>query len=143
MAIVISASHSVCFLIELTPFRGKVVATSGAGGGGLQGRLCRGGRRRARWPRGLDPFHVLGHSGAGWLALEYAAKPPEGLPGCRSFQVTVVRVASSPGGAGRSVAAGRVLFGVPSGRADVCDLTVGGSSGVVPAALSFAGEDMP
>ena len=26
---------------------------------------------------GLDPFHVLGHSGGGWLALVYAPKPPE------------------------------------------------------------------
>ena len=36
---------------------------------------------------------------AGWLALEYAPKPLEGLAGSRSCQVTVVRVASSPGGA--------------------------------------------
>jgi pimeloyl-ACP methyl ester carboxylesterase len=47
---------------------------------------------------GLHPFHVLGHL-AGWLALEYAPKPLEGLAGSRSCQVTVVRVASSPGGA--------------------------------------------
>jgi pimeloyl-ACP methyl ester carboxylesterase len=86
---------------------------------------------------GLHPFHVLGHL-TGWLALEYAPKPPERRS--RSCQVTVVRVASSPGGAGRSVAAGRVLFGLPSAHADVCDLTVGGSSGVVPAALSFAAK---
>ncbi len=25
---------------------------------------------------GLDPFHVLGHSGGGWLALEYALSRP-------------------------------------------------------------------
>ena len=25
---------------------------------------------------GLDPFHVLGHSGGGWLALEYALRRP-------------------------------------------------------------------
>jgi hypothetical protein len=67
---------------------------------------------------------------------------PSGQAGSRSCQVTVVRVASSPGGAGRSVAAGRVLFLLPSGRADVCDLTVGGSSGVVPAAFICC-EDRP
>ena len=85
---------------------------------------------------GLHPFHVLGHL-AGWLALEYAPKPLEGLAGSRSCHVTVVRVASSPG---RALPFGRSREGAvwaAERPPDVCDLTVGGSSGVVPAALSF------
>jgi hypothetical protein len=34
----------------------------------------------------------------------------------------------------------RVLLGVPSAHADLCDLTVGGSSGVVRAALMAKGR---
>jgi pimeloyl-ACP methyl ester carboxylesterase len=48
---------------------------------------------------GLDPFHVLGHSGGRLARPRVRPKPPEGLAGGRSCQVTVVRVASSPVGA--------------------------------------------
>ena len=85
---------------------------------------------------GLDPFHGLGHSGGRLARPRVRPKPPEGLAGGRSCQVTVVRVASSPVGAlpfGRS----REGAAVPSAHADVCDSPWLGSSGVVPAALSF------
>ena len=48
---------------------------------------------------GLDPFHVLGHSGARLARPRVRPQPPEGLAGGRSCQVTVVCVASSPVGA--------------------------------------------
>jgi hypothetical protein len=60
---------------------------------------------------GLDPFHVLGHSGGRLARPRVRPKPPEGLAGGRSCQVTVVRVARRRSGRCRSVAAGRVLFG--------------------------------
>jgi hypothetical protein len=89
---------------------------------------------------GLDPFHVLGHSRA------------VGSPSCtpwaaRADKLAVGRVKSRScvwhrrrsGLADRSQPGGCCLA-VPSARADVCDLTVGGSSGIVPAALSFAAK---
>ena len=87
---------------------------------------------------GLDPFHVLGHSGGRLARPRVRPKPPEGLAGgrCVSSHGRACGIVAGRGAAVRSQPGGCCLA-VPSAHADVCDLTVGGSSRVVPAALSF------
>ena len=86
---------------------------------------------------GLHPFHVLGHL-AGWLALEYAPKPLEGLAGSRfvSSHGRACGIVAGRGAAVRSQPGGCCL-GCRAPTLMYATSPLGGSSGVVPLRCHF------